>query len=138
VSFSDITSGCVIRYPYLWRRESLRGETEGRKTRPTAVGLRIVRPGGNDLLLLFPITSKQPETGQFAFEIPETEKRRAGLSSDTRLWIIATEGNQEQVARSFHLMPRSVIGRFSRAFFEPLVREIIRRRKEIAITPRAD
>src|SRR5438132_175752 len=34
----------VIRFPYLRVRESERGETEGRKTRPVAVGVRIARP----------------------------------------------------------------------------------------------
>jgi hypothetical protein len=60
VSLDDLRTGCVIRFPYLWAREAERGETEGRKPRPVAVGVRIARPGGDDILLLFPITSQPP------------------------------------------------------------------------------
>ena len=79
MSFDALRTGCVIRYPYLWVREAERGETEGRKPRPVAVGVRITRPNGEDVLVLFPITSQPPSAGRFAFEIPEMEKRRAGL-----------------------------------------------------------
>ena len=35
-----------------WVREAERGETEGRKPRPAAVGVRIARPKGEDMLVL--------------------------------------------------------------------------------------
>ncbi len=82
--YGDIQTAAVIRYPYLWAREAGKGETEGRKERPFAVGVRIPRPGG-DLALFFPITTKQPERGRFAFKIPVIEKRRAGLDADRQL-----------------------------------------------------
>jgi hypothetical protein len=41
VSRDELRTGCVIRFPYLWVREAERGETEGRKPRPVAVGVRI-------------------------------------------------------------------------------------------------
>ena len=63
-----------------WVREAERDETEGRKPRPVAVGVRITRPKGEDVLVLFPITS-QPSPDRFAVEIPEMEKRRAGLDA---------------------------------------------------------
>lgn len=44
MSRDELRTGCVIRFPYLWVRESERGETEGRKSRPVAVGVRITRP----------------------------------------------------------------------------------------------
>ena len=40
MSFEAIQTGCVIRYPYLWAQQAARGETEGRKDRPTVVGVR--------------------------------------------------------------------------------------------------
>jgi hypothetical protein len=40
VSRDELRTGCVIRFPYLWVREAERGETEGRKARPVAVGVR--------------------------------------------------------------------------------------------------
>lgn len=128
MSFDDILTAAVIRYPYLWARQARAGETEGRKDRPVAVGVRITRPDG-DLVLFFPITSKEPEKARFSAEIPDTEKRRAGLDVDLRLWIIFDEFNSDRIGKSFYLEPEPPIGRFSKAFFLPLLREFIARRK---------
>lgn len=136
MSFGDIQTASVIRYPYLWVREAGQGETEGRKYRPVAVGVRIARIDG-DMLLLFPVTTKQPEPGRFAAEIPATEKRRAGLDVDLRLWIILDEYNADIVGQSFYLEPDPPIGRFSKAFFLPLVREFVARRKSLKGVDRA-
>ena len=83
------------------------------------------------MLLLFPITSKQPAAGRFAAEVPEIEKRRAGLDADLRLWIILDEFNEDAIGRSFYLEPEPPLGRFSRAFFLPLLREFIARRERM-------
>ena len=69
--FEELRTGAVIRFPYLWAREAAHGETEGRKFRPAAVGVRIPKPKGEDVLLLFPITSKEPAREPFAAEIPD-------------------------------------------------------------------
>ena len=129
MSYDDIQTASVIRYPYLWAREAHKGETEGRKERPVAVGVRLPRPEG-DLILFFPISTKQPEPARFSAEIPAIEKRRAGLDTDLRLWIILDEFNTDRVGRSFYLEPEPPIGRFSKAFFLPLLRAFIARRKE--------
>ena len=128
MSLDQLRTGCVIRYPYLWVREAERGETEGRKNRPVAVGVRIARPKGDDVLVLFPITSQPPSPGRFAAEIPEMEKRRAGLDATLRLWIILDEYNQDSIGQSFYLEPESPLGYFSKAFFLPLMKEFIARR----------
>lgn len=130
MSFETLRTGCVIRFPYLWAREAAQGETEGRKPRPTAVGVRIPKAKGEDLLVLFPITSKEPARGRFAAEIPDTEKRRAGLDGALRLWIVLDEYNQDVIGRSFYLEPEPPLGYFSKAFFLPLLREFIRRRSQ--------
>lgn len=119
MSFDAIRSGSVIAYPYLWHRQSLDGETEGRKSRPTAVGVRLPSPRG-DRLLLFPITSQAPSPDRLAVEIPETEKRRAGLQPELRLWIIIDEYNEDIIGRSFHLAPQPPLGTLSKAFFLPV------------------
>lgn len=98
MSYDLIHTACVIRYPYLWAREAQHGETEGRKERPVAVGVRMARPDG-DLVLFFPITTKQPEASRLAVEVP-----------------------------AIHSILRP-IRRFSKAFFLPLLREFIARRK---------
>jgi hypothetical protein len=128
VSFDELRTGCVIRFPFLWVREAERGETEGRKPRPVAVGVRIARPKGDDVLVLFPITSQPPSPDRFAAEIPEMEKRRAGLDASLRLWIILDEYNQDRIGQSFYLEPESPLGRFSKAFFLPLMKQFIARR----------
>ena len=136
MSFADIQTACVIRYPYLWVREAGQGETEGRKYRPVAVGVRLTRTEG-DMLLLFPITTKEPVSGRFSAEIPATEKRRAGLDVDMRLWIILDEYNADIVGQSFYLEPDPPIGRFSKAFFLPLMREFVARRRSLKGVDRA-
>ena len=128
MSYDDIQTATIIRYPYLWARQARAGETEGRKERPVAVGVRIDRVDG-DLILLFPITTQEPEASRFSAEIPLIEKRRAGLDADLRLWIIFDEFNTDIVGRSFYLEPEPPIGRFSKAFFLPLLRAFIARRK---------
>ncbi len=125
-----IIAGAVIRYPYLWARQAQDGETEGRKSRPTAVGFRLTRAGG-DLLLLFPITTSPPSPGRRFLEIPETEKHRASLDADRRHWIILDETNVDTINDSYHLEPDSVVGYFSRAFFGPLMRQVAARLAEI-------
>ena len=102
---------------------------KGRKERPVAVGVRLPRPDG-DLVLIFPISTKRPEASRFSAEIPAIEKRRAGLDSDIRLWIVLDEFNTDLVGRSFYLESEPPIGRFSKAFFLPLLRAFIARRKE--------
>ncbi|MFK4259342.1 hypothetical protein [Agrobacterium tumefaciens] len=128
--YDGIQTAAIVRYPYLWAREAGNGETAGRKDRPVAVGVRISRPDG-DLVLFFPITTKQPGKTRFAAEIPSIEKRRAGLDADLRLWIILDEFNSDVIGRSFYLEPEPPLGRFSKAFFLPLLREFIARRKSL-------
>lgn len=130
MSFERIRTACVIYFPYLWVREARRGETEGRKHRPVAVGIRLPAANGEDLLILFPITTQPPNPDRFAVEIPETEKRRAGLDSAAQLWLILDEYNQDIIGRSFYLEDEAPLGRFSKAFFLPLMRDFIRRRSQ--------
>jgi len=130
MSNDALQTGVVIRYSYLWARQAQAGETEGRKDRPVAVGVRLPRADG-DLVLFFPITSKHPEAARFAAEIPAIEKRRAGLDPDMRLWLVLDEFNTDTdiVGQSFYLEPTPPLGRFSKAFFLPLLRAFIARRR---------
>lgn len=130
-----IKSGSVIRYSYLWERQADAGETEGRKDRPTAVGMRMQRDGG-DVLMLFPITSKPPGAERWAVEIPGAEKVRAGLEVELRLWIILDEANQDTIGKSYYLRSVPPLGRFSQRFFVPLMREVIARWRDVRRIPR--
>ena len=127
MSFDQLQTGTVLRYTYLWARQATAGETEARKDRPVAVGVRLARKSG-DLILFFPITSKEPEASRFATEIPPSEKRQAGLDVDMRLWLILDEFNKDIVGQSFYLEPTPPLGSFSKAFFLPLLRAFVARR----------
>ena len=136
MSFDDLRTGVVVDYPFLWSHEAGRGRLEGSKIRPTAVGFRLPRRSGGDVLLLFPITTKEPPPERFAVEIPEAEKRRGGLSVDQRLWLILDEFNEDVVGESFHLIPGEVRGQLGRAFFLPLMKAFIARRAAMRGTSR--
>ena len=89
----DLTTGAVLRYPFLWVSQAARGETEGRKPRPTVVGFRI---DGN-VLLLFSVTTLQSDASRISIEVPDMEKRRAGLDADRRCWIMLDEINEDRL-----------------------------------------
>jgi len=129
--YDETQTAAVICYPYLWSREARKGETQGRKDRPVAIGIRIPRVDG-DLALCFPITTKQPAEKRFTVKIPAIEERQGGLDVDLRLWIILDEFNSDIIGRSFYLEPEPPIGRFSKAFFLPLLRKFIARRKSFS------
>lgn len=134
MSYDDFKSGVVIRYEYLRVRDAKRLETD--KPRKVAVGVRLARPDG-DLLYLFPITKTSPRPDQFAVEIPTMEKRRAGLDIDLRLWIVLGEYNVERIGHSYYLEPMPPLGAFSKAFFLPLTRDFVVRRKALKGVDRA-
>jgi hypothetical protein len=114
--------GSVIQYPYLWVRQRNAGETEGRKSRPVCLILRIKDPKrAIHHLILLPITSQQPQPDQVALEIPDIERRRAGLTRYSRAWIIVGEYNYDIAEQSYYYEPNSpVLGAFS----APFLREI--------------
>lgn len=135
MSFEDIQNGSVIRYPFLWSREAEAGEIEGRKKRPTVVALRTNDEESQvEVLYLFPITSQPPAGNVVAMEIPETEKKRAGLEADKRLWVLLSDYNRDVINESYYLEPKRPIGTFSRAFFlrfAAMLRENIKRAKGV-------
>jgi hypothetical protein len=131
MAFEKFVTGTVFRYPCLWLREGQNGETEGRKQRPVAVGVRIREQNGQDILIVLPITSKMPEGGRFTSEIPDAEKRRAGLDPDLRLWIILDEYNGDVIGKSYYLTNREPLGQFSKSYFLPLITEFVRRKRAI-------
>lgn len=118
-------AGAVLRYPYLWARQAGRGETEGRKTRPCAVILALKSGKGQTELRLCAVTTQPPQTGTHAVEVPEIERRRAGLDSSLKLWVIVDEHNVDVFEQSFYIEPQSQIGAFSSAFTKDLQAEMI-------------
>ena len=136
MSLDNLVTGAVIRYPFLWAAQAGRGETEGRKPRPTVVGFRI----DNEILLLFPLTTKEPEQSRACIEVPQIHRHSAGLDRGRRCWIILDEINEDRLHASAYIEPDSVIGRFDRAFMLQAIERFLecRRRIKIRSTARFD
>lgn len=117
-----LRAGQVIDYPYLWAWQQDRGESEGRKMRPTCVvvALRSASDGLTHLALLA-ITTQPPQGDRLALEVSDIECRRAGLTDLKRCWIVVDEYNYDVVERSWYIERGSEIhGRFSKAFMMKL------------------
>jgi hypothetical protein len=115
-----LKTGTVLLYPYLWKSEDERGLKDGRKSRPTVVGIIATGKDGSRKAVFFPLTTLQPAEGRLAVEVPETEKRRVGLTSTGPTWIILDEYNVDDPDKSFYIEPCSTIGTFSMAFSRPV------------------
>jgi hypothetical protein len=113
--------GSVVLYPYLWQSQRDAGETEGRKTRPACLILRMHEPK-EDLhhLVILAISSKPPGPDQKAIEIPDTERQRAGLSKYPRAWIVVSEYNYDIEELSWYYEPREPLGAFSAPFLRQI------------------
>lgn len=114
----EFLPGQVIDYPYLWAWQHERGETEGRKVRPTCVVVAV--RGSNDgltHLALLAITTQPPQADRIALEVSDIECRRAGLGNLKRCWIVVDEYNYDVAERSWYIEPdEKSLGRFSKAF----------------------
>jgi hypothetical protein len=122
--------GSVVTYPYLWLRQSLAGETEGRKERPCCLLLAIETPATQEHhLMLLAISSQKPSPDQEAIEVPAIERRRAGLSRYPGAWIVTSEFNYDIAERSFYYDPSlPVLGRFSAEFLKLVAQTVQSRR----------
>lgn len=121
-----IETGLVINYRFLWAREHDRGAEHGRKARPACVVVALTgRPGD---VVLFPLTTQEPEAGRLAVRVPETERRRLRLRGAAASWVLLDEGNRDVLPGSYHVEPISydppthVYGSFS----PPFVRVVLR------------
>ena len=100
------------------------GETEGRKTRPVCLLLRIHDPEhAIHHLFLFGISSQPPRPDQLALEIPDIERRRAGLTRYPRAWIVISEYNYDVAERSYYYEPAiPPLGAFSASFLREVAK----------------
>lgn len=109
-------TGSVLVYPYLWRWQAEKGETEGRKERPVCL-LLAVPSGGSTHVLLLAISGTPPRSDQTALTIPPLECRRAGLREWKQAWITVSEFNYDVAESSYYLDPNAdILGRFSPSF----------------------
>ena len=109
--------GDIIVYPYRWVAERDEGRSpEGSKDRPCCLVLLIQDAAGRPTIFLAPISSKPPRADQIALEIPETERRRAGLEKYSEAWIYLDELNADLLNESWYLEPQKPMGSFARSF----------------------
>ncbi|OWO94426.1 hypothetical protein B5E41_13690 [Rhizobium esperanzae] len=136
----EFRPGEVISYPYLWAWQQLRGETEGRKQRPVCVvvAIRSARDGNTHLVLLA-ITTQPPQAGRVALEIPDIERRRAGLGDLKQSWIVIDEYNYDIVEQSWYIEPyQKALGRFSKSFMMKIAAMFVKARSQSGRVKRFD
>lgn len=83
----------VLSYSFLWGKERDRGETSGRKDRPSTIV--IIRPnlGPGQLVYVVPMTHSEPAAGdRTRIRIPQQIKQRLGLDDESS-WVDITEYN---------------------------------------------
>ena len=86
--------GLVISYAYLWAHEREQARSEGVKTRPCVIVLKVDRTApGDTQITVVPVTHRAPDAGTAALELPAGVKRHLGLDSE-RSWVILDEINQ--------------------------------------------
>ncbi|WP_071796170.1 hypothetical protein [Natronohydrobacter thiooxidans] len=132
--------GDVWSYDYLWQREHEAGQEHGRKPRPTALVATVASQDGTTNLFILPITSKTPGKDRLALEVPQIERRRAGLDADKRLWIILDEYNHDILEASYHFDPNGRLGAFSAMFIRNALRSFsdAARSRQTRRVPRTD
>jgi hypothetical protein len=107
-------AGDIVIYPYRWANEAAADRSiDGAKERPCCLVLRLL----DGTLIFLAISSKPPATDQEALEIPQTERRRAGLGKYPHAWIYVGESNRDaDLGLSWYLEPQKPPGAFSPAF----------------------
>ncbi len=115
-----LTVGDVFSYAFLWHWQHQRGETEGRKTRPSCVALLRRSNQGLTVLFIVPITSRPPQADRIALQVPPLEAKRAGLDTDKSLWVIADEINADALEQSWYIEDRTPQGQFSPMFLRSI------------------
>ena len=131
--------GDVWRYPYLWKREQSAGKSEGVKNRPCALALLKRSKNGLSQIMLVPITTKPQDKNPYAVEVPEIEKKRAGLDMTLRLWVVTQEYNVDIVERSYYFEPHVQLGSFSMSFVKQVqarMIEAVKARKSQSVSRR--
>ena len=113
---SKPTAGEVFRYPFLWKREELAGETEGRKKRPVCIAVTVAKSDGETVVFILPITTQPPLPSRKFIEVPQIESQRVGLETHVRKWVMLDEINTDILERSYVWDDRTPIGAFSSAF----------------------
>ena len=132
-----VSAGDIFVYPHLWVREHRDGEEEGRKPRESMLVVKTTDKNGDVNLFILAITGSFDGVGE-AVEIPEMEKRRAGLETNKRLWVILDEYNHDILGKSYYFQPNDKRGSLSDAFTQVVLGRFmtLARGKRLKAVPR--
>ena len=119
--------GSVFAYPYLWRVDRNRIDHPKERTTCLTVARQVRRVGGATLVHLFLLAiSDRPRPDQEVIELPEIEKRRAGLDPARPAYVVLSEYNYDVLPHSWWYDPNSKdYGRFGRGFTDQIVRRFL-------------
>jgi hypothetical protein len=99
--------GLIFRYGYLWLEEYRKGRTDPSKDRPACIIAKVVQQADRLLkiaddvavepgdVIILPITTKPPGSGQIAVELTADEKRLCQLNPEFPSWLIVSEFNAD-------------------------------------------
>ena len=132
MGYDHIQSGSLINYHFLWYRESQRGESEGRKSRPCAVVLRL-----ENSFVIMPVTTKQPDSKNIAIKFPEIEAERLKLERGIERWVIVDEINTDEIP-SYVMEPDALIGQLSKSFARQLIEALRKNIRSAKTTSRKE
>ena len=118
------SAGEVFRYPFLWKREQMAGETEGRKTRPVCIAVTVAKSDNETVVFILPITTQPPLPSRKFIEVPQIESQRVGLETHVRKWVMLDEINTDILERSY-VWDRTPIGTFSSVFTSKIQSSLI-------------
>ena len=133
---SDLKSGSVFFFPYLWKKQSLEGVTDS-KDRTCCLAFETTSLSGRKYLIILPI-SDRPDDPLACVEISAKEKRLAGLDEQRAAYVHIAEYNLDPLIGSIVRRSRSKItGRFSEAFARQIT-EALAKRMRVKLTTAID
>ena len=85
--------GLVLSYGYLWKWQDEMGDDTGEKNRPCVIVLSTENIDGDTVVMVVPVTSRQPRPDRGSVEIPAKVQAHLGLDGE-RCWVIVDEVNK--------------------------------------------
>ncbi len=85
--------GLVPSYGYLWKWQDEMGDDTGEKNRPCVIVLATENNDGDTVVMVVPVTSRQPRPDRGSVEIPAKVQAHLGLDGE-RCWVIIDEVNK--------------------------------------------
>jgi hypothetical protein len=130
-------AGQIVQHYFLWAREQAAGQSEGAKPRPCLV-LAVEPFEDGSRVTLLPITTRRPEPGASALEIPNGIKARIGMDDRRQSWLILDEANVFTWP-GFDLVPQPnggfAMGTVTSGFFRRVVDSVFALRARGRVNP---